>query len=72
MAKARTRGLYASVGMAGWRYRFQLSVAGPAFEQFVRAGGFHFRIGDSLVGSDFKVGLDNVRKFQEFCKRPSS
>ena len=65
-------GVEAFTGMTGWHYRFRLSVTGPAFEQFVRAGGFHFRIGDSLVGSDFKVGLDNVRKFQEFCKRPSS
>ena len=65
-------GVEAFTGMTGWHYRFRLSVTGPAFEQFVRAGGFQFRIGDSLVGSDFKVGLDNVRKFQDFCKRPSS
>jgi hypothetical protein len=65
-------GVEAFTGMTGWHYRFRLSVTGPAFEQFVRAGSFHFKIGDSLVSSDFKVGLDNVRKFQDLCKRPSS
>ena len=59
-------------GMAGWRYRFQLSVTGPAFEQFERTGMFRFKLGDSSVSSDFKVGLENVRKFQELCKRPAT
>jgi len=59
-------------GMAGWRYRFQLSVTGPAFEQFERSGSFRFKLGESAVSSDFKVGLDNVRKFQELCKRPAT
>jgi hypothetical protein len=64
-------GVEAFTGMTGWHYRFRLSVTGPAFEQFVRAGIFHFKIGDNLVSSDFKVGLENVRKFQDFCKAPS-
>jgi len=59
-------------GMTGWRYRFQLAVTGPAFEQFQRTGGFRFRVSDSAVSSDFKVGLENVRKFQELCRRPST
>jgi hypothetical protein len=59
-------------GMNGWRYRLQLSVTGPAFQQFERTGNFRFKLGDSSVASDFKVGLENVRKFQEFCKRPST
>ena len=59
-------------GMAGWRYRFQLSVTGPAFEQFERTGMFRFKLGDSSVSSDFKVGLENVRKFRELCKRPAA
>jgi hypothetical protein len=59
-------------GMTGWRYRFQLSVTGPAFEQFERTGGFRFKLGDESVNSDFKVGLENVRKFQQFCKRPAT
>lgn len=58
-------------GMTGWRYRFQLSVTGPAFEQFARTGMFGFKLGDSSVRNDFKVGLENVRKFQELCKRPA-
>ena len=59
-------------GMTGWRYRFQLSVTGPAFEQFERTGNFRFKLGDITVSSDFKVGLENVRKFQELCKRPAT
>ena len=59
-------------GMAGWRYRFQLSVTGPAFEQFERTGIFHFKLGESSVSSDFKVGLENVRRFQELCRRPAT
>ncbi|MCS3729145.1 hypothetical protein [Bradyrhizobium betae] len=59
-------------GMNGWRYRFQLSVTGPAFEQFERTGGFRFKLGDSSVSSDFKLGLENIRKFQELCKRPAT
>jgi len=59
-------------GMTGWRYRLQLSVTGPAFEQFERTGSFRFKLGDSSVSSDFKVGLESVRKFQEFCRRPAT
>ena len=57
-------------GMTGWRYRFQLAVTGPAFEQFERTGSFRFKLGDSSVSSDFKIGLENIRKFQDLCKRP--
>jgi hypothetical protein len=57
--------------MTGWRYRFQLSVTGPAFEQLNRAGSFQFKIDETFVRDEFKVGLENVAKFQELCKRPS-
>jgi hypothetical protein len=59
-------------GMNGWRYRFQLSVTGPAFEQFARTGNFRFKLGDSSISSDFKVGLEYIRKFQELCKSPAT
>jgi hypothetical protein len=59
-------------GMTGWRYRFQLSVTGPGFEQLARAGVFQFKVGDSLVRSEFKAALENVRRFQDLCKRPST
>lgn len=64
-------GVEAFTGMAGWRYRFQLAVTGPAFEQLERTGIFQFKLGDSSVRSEFKVGLENVRKFQDLCKRSS-
>jgi hypothetical protein len=59
-------------GMNGWRYRFQLSVTGPAFVQFVRTGSFRFKLGDSSVSRNFKVGLENAEKFQELCKPPAT
>jgi hypothetical protein len=65
-----TLGVEFFTGMTGWRYRFQLAVTGPAFEQFERTGSFRFKLGDSSVSSDFKIGLENVRKFQDLCKRP--
>jgi hypothetical protein len=64
-------GVEAFTGMTGWHYRFSLDAAGPAFQEFGRTGNFRFKIGDSSVSSDFKVGLENVRKFQDLCKRPS-
>lgn len=64
-------GVEAFTGMTGWRYRFQLSVTGPAFEQLERTGIFQFKLGDSSVRNEFKVGLENVRKFQDLCKQPS-
>ena len=60
----------AFTGMTGWHYRFMLDVTGPAFQAFQQTGNFHFKIGDSSVSSDFKVGLESVRKFQDLCKRP--
>ena len=65
-------GVEAFTGMTGWRYRFQLSATGPAFEQLERTGIFQFKLGDSPVRSEFKVGLENVRKFQELCRRPGT
>jgi hypothetical protein len=65
-------GVEVFTGKTGWRYRFQLSVIGPAFEQLERAGVFQFKLGDSSVRREFKVSLENVRKFQHLCKRPST
>jgi hypothetical protein len=65
-------GVEAFTGTAGWNYRFRLAVTGPAFQQFERTGSFRFKLGDSSVSSEFKVGLENVRKFQDLCKRPST
>jgi hypothetical protein len=56
---------------SGWRYRFQLSVTGPAFEQLKRTGLFQFKVADAIVREEFKVGLENVAKFQDICKQPS-
>ena len=64
-------GVEAFNGMTGWHYRFRLAVTGRAFQQFERTGSFRFKLGDSSVSSEFKVGLENVRKFQDLCKQPS-
>jgi hypothetical protein len=57
--------------MTGWEYRFDLSAAGPPFEQFKRTGMLDFKVGETWLHEEFKVGLDAVAKFQAFCKRPS-
>jgi hypothetical protein len=54
--------------MTGWRYRFDLSVTGPAFEQLKRIGSFEFRVADTVVRKEFKENLESVAKFQELCK----
>jgi hypothetical protein len=54
--------------VSGWRYRFMLSAAGPAFEELKRSGAFEFKVGDAPLKSKFDVGLENVAKFQEFCR----
>jgi hypothetical protein len=57
-------------GMTGWRYRIRLSVTGTAFEQLKRTGAFQFKIDETFVRDEFKVGLESVAKFQELCGRP--
>jgi hypothetical protein len=57
--------------MTGWEYKFDLSAAGPPFEQFKRSGMLDFKIDETWLHEEFKVGLDAVAKFQTFCKRPS-
>jgi hypothetical protein len=57
--------------MSGWEYGFDLSAAGPPFEQFKRTGMLDFKIGETWLHEEFKIGLDAVAKFQAFCKRPS-
>jgi hypothetical protein len=34
---------------SGWRYRFELPVTGPAFEQLKRTGLFQFKVADAVV-----------------------
>lgn len=57
--------------MSGWEYGFDLSAAGPPFEQFKRSGRLDFKVGETWLHEEFKVGLDAVAKFQASCKRPS-
>ncbi len=57
--------------VTGWEYKFDLSAAGPPFEQFTRTGMLDFKIGETWLHEEFKVGLDAAVKFQAFCKRPS-
>jgi hypothetical protein len=56
---------------SGWRYRFELFVTGPAFEQLKRTGLFQFKVADAIIREEFKVGLENVAKFQDICKQPA-
>jgi hypothetical protein len=58
--------------LTGWRYRFLLSVTGPAFDQLERTGTFQLKVGDSVMRSQFSKGLENVGKFRGLCRRPSN
>jgi hypothetical protein len=56
--------------MTGWEYKFDVSAAGPPFEQFKRTGALDFKIADTWLHEEFKVGLDAAAKFQAFCNSP--
>ncbi len=57
--------------MHGWRYGFGMSAEEAPFEQFKRTGVLEFKIGETLVHEEFKIGLDAVANFQAFCRRSS-
>ena len=41
-------------------------------EMFGPTVGDRVRLGDTSVTSNFKVGLESVRKFQQLCKRSAT
>ena len=55
--------------MSGWRYSFAMSAEETPFDQFRRTGVLEFKLGETVVHEEFKVGLDAAAKFQDFCKR---
>ena len=55
----------------GWQYSFDLAADGKAFERFRRTGALEFRVGKASDRGEFKVGLENIAKFQDICNRPS-
>ena len=54
----------------GWRYKFDFSDDHKSFERFKRDGVLEFKLGETTVHEEFKVGLENVTKFLDLCKRP--
>jgi len=54
--------------VTGWEYGFDLSASSAPFERFKRTGALEFALGKTTVKEEFKVGLENVAKFQAFCK----
>lgn len=54
----------------GWRYKFDLQEDHKSFERFKRDGVLEFELGEAVVHEEFNVGLDNVTKFLDICKRP--
>jgi hypothetical protein len=56
--------------MDGWRYKFDLSDGHKSFERFKREGVLEFKLGETIVHEEFKVGLESVAKFFNICKRP--
>ncbi len=55
---------------SGWRYSFGLPINDPPFEQFKRTGALQFKVGTASVRVEFKVGLENIAKFQHICTLP--
>jgi hypothetical protein len=53
----------------GWQYEFQVAADAPALARLAETGSFTHKIGETLVVSEFKVGLENVPKFLEACRR---
>ncbi|WP_434905957.1 hypothetical protein [Bradyrhizobium sp. HKCCYLS20291] len=53
-----------------WEYSFDLDADAPAFEAFKRSGRLTFKIGKTTIREEFKIGLENVAKFQSICARP--
>ena len=54
----------------GWRYKFDIQEDHKSFERFKRDGVLEFKLGGTVVHEEFKVGLENVTKFLDLCKRP--
>ena len=54
----------------GWRYKFDLQEDHKSFERFKRDGVLEFKLGEAVVHEEFKVGVENVSKFLDLCKRP--
>jgi hypothetical protein len=54
----------------GWRYKFDIQEDHKSFERFKRDGVLEFKLGEAAVHEEFKVGLENVTKFLDICKRP--
>jgi hypothetical protein len=59
---------YSEMG-SNWQYSFELEAVGKTFDEFKRTGRFTFNVGSTVVREEFKVGLENVAKFQMICKR---
>lgn len=55
----------------GWLYGFELSSTAAPFENFKQTGVVEFKLGETRVHVEFKVGLDAIAKFQAFCQRPT-
>jgi hypothetical protein len=53
----------------GWQIAFHVPATGRAFDRFAEQGVFEFKIGQANVRTDFKVGLDQVAKFQTACRK---
>jgi hypothetical protein len=55
--------------MDGWQISFDVAATGRAFDRFAAQGLFEFKVGQANVRADFKVGLDQVAKFQNACRK---
>jgi hypothetical protein len=58
--------------MSGWFYKFAISSDSKAFRDFTRTGALKFKVGSVPVANSFNVGLENVVKFQNYCRKSQS
>ena len=61
--------LYSEMG-GDWDYKFDLQANVPAVEEFRRTGRLEFKLGPTLVREEFKIGVGNIGRFVDLCKRP--
>ena len=54
---------YSEMG-SDWEYSLTLEAVEPAFDEFKRLGRLTFKVGGTVLREEFKVGLENVAKFQ--------
>jgi hypothetical protein len=54
--------------ISGWMYTFEIRADAEAFNIFRRTGSFVINLRQTPKRYEFKVGLENIGKFQDACR----